>query len=74
MENIKRRNKSLLVKDFLIKYHNHLSVILFLGIGIGTIYPDETVNDNYVGGAIFAFAAICGFLSLIGIILNYKNK
>ena len=74
MENIKRRNKSLLVKDFLVKYHNHLSVILFLGIGIGTIYPDETVNDNYVGGAICAFAAICGFLSLIGIILNYKNK
>ena len=75
MENIKRKNKSFLVKDFLIKYHNHFNTILFLGIGIGTIYPDETVNDNYIGGAIFAFAAICGFLSLIGIILNNrKNK
>lgn len=74
MENIKRRNKSLLVKDFLIKYHNHFTTILFLGIGIGTMYPDETVNDNYIGGAIFAFAAFCGFLSLIGIILNNRNK
>lgn len=72
--NFIRTNKLILMKDFLIKYHNHFNTILFLGIGIGTIYPDETVNDNYVGGAIFAFAAICGFLSLIGIILNYKNK
>ena len=75
MENIKRKNKSFPMKYFLIKYHNHLSVILFLGIGIGTIYPDETINNNYISGAIFAFAAICGFLSLIGLFLNHrKNK
>lgn len=62
------------MKDFLIKYHNHFTTILFLGIGIGTMCPDKTVNDNYIGGAIFAFAVFCGFLSLIGIILNNRNK
>ena len=63
------------MKLFLIKFRNHLSTVLFLGIGIGTFYPDETVNDKFIGGGIFAFASICGFLSLIGMILNHrKNK
>lgn len=63
------------MEDFLIKYRNLLSTILFLGIGIGTFYPDETVNDNYIAAAIYVFAAICGFLSFIGMILNHrKNK
>lgn len=32
------------MKSFLIKYHNHFSVILIIGIGTGTIIPDETAN------------------------------
>ena len=63
------------MKIFLIKFRNHLSTFLFLGLGIGTFYPDETANDNYIAAAIYVFAAICGFLSFIGMILNHrKNK
>ena len=32
---------------------------MILGINIGTIYPDETANDNYISAGIYLFAALC---------------
>ena len=48
------------MKSFLIKYHNHFSVILIIGIAIGTIIPNETANENYIAGIIYVIAAFCG--------------
>ena len=62
------------MKSFLIKYHNHFSVILIIGIAIGTIIPDETANENYVAGIIYVIAALYGlFFSLVGSILAYST-
>ena len=61
------------MKSFLIKYHNHFSVILIIGIAIGTIIPNETANENYVAGIIYVIAAFCGLFSLIGTILAYST-
>ncbi|MEC7068764.1 MAG: hypothetical protein VXW96_02545 [Bacteroidota bacterium] len=61
------------MKSFLIKYHNHFSVILIIGIAIGTIVPDETANENYVAGIIYVIAAFCGLFSLVGSILGYST-
>jgi hypothetical protein len=40
------------MKSFLIKYHNHFSAVLVLGIGAVTFNPNETANDNYIGAII----------------------
>lgn len=61
------------MKSFLIKYHNHFSVILIIGIATGTIVPDETANENYVAGIIYVIAAFCGLFSLVGSILAYPT-
>ena len=61
------------MKSFLIKYYNHFSVILIIGIAIGTIIPDETANENYVAGIIYVIAAFCGLFSLVGYILAYST-
>ena len=44
------------MKSFLIKYHNHFSAVLVLGIGAVTFYPNETANDNYIGAIIYRFS------------------
>ena len=62
------------MKSFLIKYHNHFSVILIIGIAAGTIIPDETAKENYVAGIIYVIAAFCGFFSLTGTILAYSTQ
>ena len=62
------------MKNILIKYNNHFSAVMILGIGIGTIYPDETANDNYISAGIYLFAALCALLSLTGTILKYLTK
>ena len=54
------------MKSFLIKYHNHFSVILIIGIATATIIPDKTANENYLAGIIYVIAALCSFFSLIG--------
>ena len=69
---ITERRKNM--KNILIKYNNHFSAVMILGIGIGTIYPDETANDNYISAGIYVFAALCALLSLIGTILKYFIK
>ena len=61
------------MKLFLIKYHNHFSVILIIGIAIGTFIPDETANENYVAGIIYVIAAFFGLFSLLGTILAYST-
>ena len=60
------------MKNILIKYNNHFSAVMILGIG--TIYPDENANDNYISAGIYLFAALCALLSLIGTILKYFTK
>ena len=62
------------MKSFLIKYHNHFSVILIIGIAAVTIIPDETVKENYVAGIIYVIAAFCGFFSLTGTIFAYSTQ
>tara|TARA_B100001109_G_C18477290_1_gene296298 strand:+ start:26 stop:229 length:204 start_codon:yes stop_codon:yes gene_type:complete len=62
------------MKSFLIKYHNHFSVILIIGIAAGTIIPNETAKENYVAGIIYVIAAFCGFFSLTGTILAYSTQ
>ena len=62
------------MKSFLIKYHNHFSVILIIGIGAGTIIPNETAKENYVAGIIYIIAAFCGLFSLTGTILAYSTQ
>ena len=62
------------MKNILIKYNNHFSAVMILGIVIGTIYPDETANDNYISAGIYLFAALCALLSLTGTILKYFTK
>ena len=69
---ITERRKNM--KNILIKYNNHFSAVMILGIGIGTLYPDETANDNYISAGIYVFAALCAILSLIGTILKYFVK
>ena len=61
------------MKSFLIKYHNHFSIILIIGIATGTIIPDETANENYLAGIIYVIAGFCGLFSLIGTILAYST-
>ena len=61
------------MKSFLIKYNNNFSVIVIIGIAIGTIIPGETPNENYIAGIIYIIAAFCGLFSLIGTILGYSN-
>ena len=62
------------MKSFLIKYHNHFSVILILGIGAGAIIPNEAANENYIAGIIYVIASFCGFFSLTGTILAYSTQ
>ena len=61
------------MKSFFIKYHNHFSVILIVGIAIGSIIPDETANENYVAGIFYVIAAFFGLFSLVGSILTYST-
>tara|TARA_B100000575_G_C22676499_1_gene411965 strand:- start:150 stop:353 length:204 start_codon:yes stop_codon:yes gene_type:complete len=61
------------MKSFLIKYHNHFSIILILGIGAGTIIPDETANENYLAGIIYVIAAFFGLFSLAGSIMAFST-
>ena len=61
------------MKSFLIKYHNHFSVILIIGIATATIIPDKTANENYLAGIIYVIAAFCGLFSLVGSILAYST-
>ena len=61
------------MKSFLIKYHNHFSVILIIGIAAGTFIPDETNNENYLAGIIYVIAALFGLFSLMGTILAYST-
>ena len=61
------------MKSFLIKYYNHFSVILIIGITTGTIITDETTNENYLAGIIYVIAAFFGLFSLMGTILAYST-
>ena len=62
------------MQNFLIKFNNHFSAVMILGIGLGTFYPDETATENYIAAGIYVFAALCGILSLTGSILAYKKN
>lgn len=62
------------MQNFLIKYNNHFSTVMILGICIGTFYPDETATENYIAAGIYLFAALCGLLSLTGSILTFKKN
>ena len=62
------------MQNFLIKYNNHFSAVMILGIGLGIFYPDETGTENYIAAGIYFFSAFCGILSLTGSILAYKKN